>query len=187
MEPVQRLPNWENLTEIQGAVHSVHVDQERGGVVLRFVIKLVSGEKLAVEMRGYEVRGLLEVDDQIVIRGRRLRDRDGVIRPREVWNITNGSTVTVRRAGVLVRFFSSAFALIISVMSGAATTLLVTLFSRFATPPPISSPPERPPGGSPPILPSVAGDTTLLTAAIMLGISVGLLVFYLIFLRSRIR
>ena len=91
MQPVQRLPNWENLTEIQGAVHSVHVDQERGGVVLRFVIKFVSGEKVAVEMRGHEVLGLLEVHDQIVIRGRRLLDRDGVIRPSEVCNLTNGS------------------------------------------------------------------------------------------------
>src|SRR5262245_38893792 len=104
MEPVQRLPTWENMTEVQGTVHSVRVDQERGAVVLRFVIKFVSGEKVAVEMRGYEVRGLVEVDDKIEIRGRRLRERDGVIRPREVRNLTNGSTVTVRRAGVLVRF-----------------------------------------------------------------------------------
>lgn len=186
MEPVQRLPNWENLTEIQGAVHSVHVDQERGGVVLRFVIKFASGEKVAVEMRGYEVRGLLEVHDQIMIRGRRLRDRDGVIRPSEVYNLTNGSIVTVRRAGVLVRFFSFAFGLIISVTSGVAIAVLVKLFSSLATSPPIPSLTEAPPGEAPPAAAMVVEDT-LLIAPIMLGISVGLLVFYLVFLRNRIR
>jgi len=173
------------MTEIQATVHSVHVDQERGGVVLRFVIKFVSGEKVAVEMRGYEVRGLLEVDDRIVIRGRRLRDRDGVIRPSEVCNLTNGSTVTVRRASALLRFFSFVFGLIISLMSGVATSVLVTLFSGLVTTRSMSLPREGPREG-PPVLGSGVTDPPVILA-IILGISVALLVFYLIFLRSRAR
>lgn len=140
--------------------------------MLRFVVES-SNDRIPVEMRGNKVKGVLEVGNEVVIKGRGRRDRDGVIRPREIMNKTTNSLVSVRRKNLLVRFVGFSFSVAVSVVSGVISAIIA---GRFATRTmPVSYPGPGAPSSRESLLP------------IVIGAVAGLLVFYFVYLRPRRR
>ncbi len=161
------------MAEIQGVVQNPRIDQEGGAVVLRCVIQCESGERVPVEMRGRQIRGVLEAGDHVAVSARRLRDRQGIVRPKEVRNLTTNSTVLVYRPGILRRITAFFFSLGVSVATGALTSWLVASLSSQ------SRVPRRPPGSG--------GAENFVFPSVLAGLVVGLVVFYLVYLRPRRR
>jgi hypothetical protein len=165
------------LAEMTGIVLNPRIDQEAGMVVLRCVIQCDSGERVPVEMRGREIRGVLESGDRVALSGKRFRDKQGIARPRELTNLSTNSTVRAYRPGVFRRVIGLLFSLVISVATGALTSLLVTLLTS----------PKRGTGGRiPRIGPSGSADSSgILILSVATGVVVGLVVFYFVYVRRR--
>lgn len=121
------------MTQTQGIVRSVRIDQEGRSSVLRFVVES-SNDRIPVEMRGNKVKGVLEAGNEVVIKGRGRRDRDGVIRPREIMNKTTNSLVSVRRKNLLVRFVGFSFSVAVSVVSGVISAIIAGRFAKRTMP-----------------------------------------------------
>jgi hypothetical protein len=72
--------------------------------VLRFVLRADDGTSAAVEMRGHEIRGLVDDGDRVVlIAGSRGAPANGILTPSRVENLTTGSTVTAWQPSLLKR------------------------------------------------------------------------------------
>jgi hypothetical protein len=133
-------------------------DGERRRVV-RFVLSDADGALLAVEMRGEELRGVLNDGDSVAV-SRASRALDGVFRPSELWNRTTDSRVemwspSLRRR--VVRAVGPADIWKAAVAAGVgAVAGLVPALAREE-----SSGPETP-GPTPPRLPEEAGPSTVL-------------------------
>jgi len=161
----------------EGRVLTVRVDQEKEATVLRLVIE--SGtDRIPVEMRGIALSGVVEVGDQVVIPGAARRGRDGVLRPKAITNETTNSIVRARKRRLFKRFFGFVFSLAISVGTGVLTSIIVGHLVPKSLKPPIQGLPR---GGHPSSgMPSQLDPLTML-----IGLVVGLFVFYLLFLRKR--
>ena len=80
---------------MEGIASRVRRDQEGANTVLRFVVEEQDGTPAAVEMRGHEIRGLLDDGDRVLlVAGPQRAPADGIHRPMQVENLTTGSTVT---------------------------------------------------------------------------------------------
>jgi hypothetical protein len=150
--------------KIQGTVGSVRVDEERHATVLRFVV--TSGEEqIPVEMRGQEIKGVLEVGHEVAIEAPGGRDPDGVLRPKAVENLTTSSSVVVSQTPMR-RLGRSMLNGSVSIAAGAVSTVVATLV--------------MPGGVAPRGVSAVPG-----VIALAIGLAVAVLVFYLLSIRRR--
>lgn len=154
------------MSRLQGVVGSVRVDDEKFATVLRFVV--TSGEDtIPVEMRGLEVRGVLEVGHEVAIETAGGRDADGVLRPRSVENLTTGSRISVSRT-LLKTVGRLVVELGVASVAGVLSTVAATLVME-------AGPQER----------GVSSSST--GVAVAIGLGIGVFVFYLINRRRRSR
>ncbi|MBZ0294842.1 MAG: hypothetical protein K8L99_19935 [Anaerolineae bacterium] len=170
------------MASVQGTVHNTRLEQEGSQVVLRFVLQSANNIRIPVEMRGRKVSGLLDAGDRVEVnvRGRRIRDRDGIARPQLVRNLTTESVVRTQRHRRIVQLFRSTLGFLfssgVSIGSGVLVTLItdslmmrprIATFARSA--PPASS-----------------ASSMLLSVPVLLGIGVGIVLFFLIYLRPHL-
>jgi hypothetical protein len=127
----------ERAGPIEGVVEELHVDHERRGLVVRFLLRENGdgehpGSALTpVEMRGEELLGVL-VDGHRVSLAAAARGSDGTARPVEIWNLTTNAAVGMSRprlASRLVRGLAPAEirTALISALVGAGISIA---FSR---------------------------------------------------------
>jgi hypothetical protein len=164
------------MAELQGVVQNARIDQEGGGVVLRCVVLCENGERVPLEMRGRQIRGVLETGDHVALSGKRLRDRRGIVRPREIRNLTTNSTAFAYSPGIMRRITDFSFSLGVSVATGALTSWIVSVLlpQKHAIPHKQGYP------GS-------GGASQFLLPSVLVGLVVGFFVFYLIYLRPKRR
>jgi hypothetical protein len=172
------------MTQLEGTAQNVRTEQEQADVVLRFVVSTASA-RVPVEMRGAQILGVLNDGDQILVDDR--RDRDGVIRPKTVQNLSTNSIVQMRGPNPLSTFASFLLSVVFSVATGALSTVLVGLIGRGEEGVEIvEMAPEA--GGAYVIEESVAGGNEVMQiVAIVLGVVVAVIVFYLVYVRPRRR
>jgi hypothetical protein len=91
---------------MEGVTSRVRRDQEGAVCVLRFVISAPDGSPVAVEMRGHEIRGVLDDGDRVVVPDFDSADADGIYRPTQVRNCTTASTVTAWRPPLVRRIIA---------------------------------------------------------------------------------
>ncbi len=161
-----------------GIVKTVRVDQEGQATVLRLVVES-RNEDIPVEMRGSEIRGVLEIGDQIVFKGSGKRGRDGVIRPKKLINKTTNSIVEVKSPNIIARFFRFVFSFVFSLISGVLTAGIASII--FPTAQDVITPDSDngfpyPPSG-------VEYDANIIP--LIIGVVVGLIVFYFTFIKRR--
>jgi hypothetical protein len=166
------------MSNIKGSVKTVRIDHEGNTVILRFMMESGGHQKIPVEMRGQQILGVLEIGDEVMIDVARIRDRYGVMRPPQVRNLTTDSVVRVASPGFFSktgRFLSSLAA---SITSGVLTAVLVSLVK-----PPLSTikavPRSSP--GPPGTREALSGNPLPL----ILGLVVGVVVFWLVYRRQR--
>lgn len=171
------------MAEVEGVVEGRRTDQEGSSVVLRFVLACDDGNRIPVEMRGVKILGILDDGDhvQLAVRGRMVRGREGVARPKRISNLSTQSQVHVARRGIVGRAFNLVFALGVSVVSGVIPVAVGLAFKELydgasngdRAPPPFGSP-EPGPAGIPFVL-----------ISLVVGVAVALVVFFLIYWRRR--
>jgi hypothetical protein len=150
--------------KVQGTVGSVRVDEEKHATVLRFVV--ASGEEqIPVEMRGQEIKGVLEVGHEVAIEAPDGRDPDGVLRPKAVENLTTSSRVVVSQT-LMRRLGRFMLDLSVSIAAGVVSTVAATLVM---------------PGG----VEARGVSAVPRVVAVAIGLAVAVLVFYLIAIRRR--
>ncbi len=93
-----------NVRGVDGVAKRVQRDREGAASVLRFVLEGDDGASAAVEMRGNEIRGVLDDGDRVALpTGSGPPGADRVHRPAIVHNQTTGSSVTAWRPSALRR------------------------------------------------------------------------------------
>ena len=116
------------MNQTQGSVQNFRIDQEGSTVVMRFVLEQNDGTLTPIEMRGSRVNGVLADGDNVLVTEQKL-DRDGVLRPNRVQNLTTNSMVQVGRRGLVRRMPGMVFGLIgsatLSIGSGVIITILL--------------------------------------------------------------
>jgi hypothetical protein len=111
------------IIAMKGVVSRVRRDQEGAASVLRFVITAEDGRPAAVEMRGQEIRGVLDDGDLVVLRPESQGPpADGVHRPRAVENRTTGSAVTAWRPSLPQRAAKPLLAALVSAAISSGVT-----------------------------------------------------------------
>ena len=89
---------------MEGTARRVQRAQEGATSILRFLLVSDDGASTAVEMRGSEIRGLLDDGDRVVMDpGSDPPTADGLHRPASVQNRTTGSVVTAWRPPLVKR------------------------------------------------------------------------------------
>lgn len=121
---------------MEGIASRVRRDQEGANTVLRFVVKEQDGTPAAVEMRGHEIRGLLDDGDRVLlVAGPQRAPADGIHRPMRVENLTTGSTVTAWRPSRLERAAKPLpTALLTAAISSGVTFCFAALFTAGERP-----------------------------------------------------
>ena len=177
------------MVQLQGTAQNVRTDQEQSRVVLRFVM-VTDGEQAPVEMRGAQLLGVLNSGDRVLIEGR--RDRDGVIRPQIVRNVSTNSIVQMRGPSPLSAFASFVLSAVFAVFTGALSTVLVGLVGMGAEGGEVAlGVVEMVPGEGGEVIPYIAeeavtgGSVAVQVAAIIVGLVVAAIVFYLVYIRPR--
>jgi hypothetical protein len=173
------------MTQLEGTAQNVRTEQEQANVVLRFVVS-TANERVPVEMRGVQILGVLNDGDQILVEGR--RDRDGVIRPKTVRNLSTNSTVQMRGPNPISTLASFVFSVAFSVFTGALSTVLIGLIGRGEESAEIIAVVPEAGGEAVPYVleESVAGGSEVMQiVAIVIGLVVALIVFYLVYIRPR--
>ena len=172
------------MAETQGTVHNARIEQEGANVVLRFVLQSEAGERIPVEMRGRKVSGVLEDGDRVSlsVRGQAVRGRDGVARPAQISNLTTHSVVRVPRRGCLASLANLLFSLVLSVATGALSTMVVEFIVSGAA------------YGEPEVVPyyyeegpQAVAEEPLLAISLVVGVGVAALIFFLVYVRPRRR
>jgi hypothetical protein len=136
---------------IEGVVEELHVDHERRGLVVRFLVRENGDAEhpvsplTPVEMRGEELLGVL-VDGHHVSLTAAARGSDGTARPVEIWNLTTNAAVGMSRprlARRLVRTLAPAEirTALISALVGAGISIA---FSSGGDNPSAVPPPAEP-------------------------------------------
>jgi hypothetical protein len=174
------------MAEAQGVVSGVRTEREGNDVVLRFVLQTDSGERVPVEMRGHKVLGVLSEADRVRVytSGASLRGRDGVARPTQIADLTTSSVVKVSKTGCLGQVFSFLGSLLLSVLTGALTTLLISILTMGSLP---ASPISEGMGGEGEVPPpaEVVAEPSLLIPLVV-GLTVAAVVFFVVFLLPRL-
>ena len=172
------------MAEIQGTAANVRIEQEDKNVVLRFVLE-AAGERIPVEMRGRKVRGVLDDGNQVrlIVRGGRVRDRDGVAHPARIEILDTRSVVRVQRRGCLGNAVGFVLSLVLSIGTGAISESLVEWMMRGGDEPEIVAYSlEEGPGAA-----AAVADEPILLIPILIGVAVAFVVFYLVYMRPRMR
>jgi hypothetical protein len=133
---------------MEGIATRVRCDQEGANTVLRFVVKGQGGTRAAVEMRGHEIRGVLDDGDRVLLlTGPQPAPGDGIQRPTQVENLTTGSTVTAWRPSRLER---AAKPLPMALLTAAISSGVSFCFAALLTADegPTAAPPGLDDGGS---------------------------------------
>ncbi|GAB4477894.1 MAG: hypothetical protein Kow00124_21590 [Anaerolineae bacterium] len=168
------------MIQVEGIARSVRLEREGGEAVLRFVLEPTgSAERIPVEMRGRRVKGVLTDGDRVNISAGRLRDRDGVARPRVVQNLSTTSVIRVESRGCLHTALSFIGSLVASVLAGWLSTLLVGMLTLQE--PGIIAYSLEEPGA--PIEEAASGAPWLLVVGFVVAAAVFLLLFVLPLLR----
>jgi hypothetical protein len=89
---------------VEGVVNRVTRTLENGKSVLRFVLSEDGGRRAVVELKGNEIRGLLEDGDRVSFASGRT-EQEGVLRPSAVMNSSTGTRVEAWDAPLLQRAF----------------------------------------------------------------------------------
>jgi hypothetical protein len=86
-------------------VRNLRESPEGKGRVLRCVLSTVDGRAYPVEMRGDELRGVIDEGDRVAVALEAVSGRrdDPTLRPREIRNLTTGGVVEMWRADLLHR------------------------------------------------------------------------------------
>jgi hypothetical protein len=117
---------WEDQ-EVKGTAERVRRDQESGKTVLRFVLAKPDGSRVAVEMRGEEIRGVLDEGDPVVFdAGPRDVTIDGVQRPLRLRNESTGSFVVAWQRPWLVRTLKPFSVMLASALISSGVTIFLT-------------------------------------------------------------
>jgi hypothetical protein len=84
---------------MDGIVTKLRVQPEGKELILRFVLERPDGADVAVEMRGEQLRGVLDDGDRVALpdNNRQIAAVDKVARPRELQNLTTESVVYMWR------------------------------------------------------------------------------------------
>src|SRR5215208_326325 len=124
------------LAAMEGIASRVRRDQEGANTVLRFGVKEQDGTPAAVEMRGHEIRGVLDDGDRVLlVAGPQRAPADGIHRPMQVENLTTGSTVTAWRPSRLERAAKPLpTALLTAAISSGVTFCFAALFTADERP-----------------------------------------------------
>jgi len=168
------------MAKVSGTVQGVQTNQEDTNVVLRFKIRSDAGELIPVEMRGRRVCGLLEPGDKVIMNC--VRDRYGVMHPKAVTNLTTRSSVRTKSPGLfgtVIRFLFSAG---VSIATGVLTQMAISSFTKSSNV--VMRRFNAPPGAPVPYSGGTAGSG-MAQVELIFAIAVGLLVFYLMFVRRR--
>jgi hypothetical protein len=113
---------------MEGAATRVKLDQEGSACVLRFVLLADDGAATAVEMRGTEIRGVLDDGDRVLIDPPAAGgDGDGVLRPRRLRNQTTTSLVSVWEPPLYSRIGGKVATLLISTAISTLVTFALGL------------------------------------------------------------
>jgi hypothetical protein len=164
------------MAKVSGKVEIVHTYQEDRDVVLRFKFRSDMGDLIPVEMRGHRLCGLLDPDDQVMMNCK--RDKYGIMHPKVVTNLSTDSVVRMEGPGWFRAVIKFVFSTAVSIATGVFTSIIISSFTKTSkTAPRLYSMPHS---GSP------AGPA-MEPAALVLAVVVGLLVFYLIYIRPRRR
>jgi hypothetical protein len=116
----------------EGTVRRLALADEGRSRVLRFVLETDSGELLAVEMRGDELRGVLGEGDRVRLPGA-AAGADGTSRPRSLANLTTGARVEMRRTHRALRSARALGAQVVAAAVGAIVSASIALgFSLFS-------------------------------------------------------
>jgi hypothetical protein len=114
---------------VEGTVRNLRNTQEGTERVLRCVLVTDDERAFAVEMRGHELRGVINEGDrvnvQLDVAG---RGEDRTLRPRELTNVTTGGLVQLRPLPLLrraVRPFSSVLTAAVSAVVGALVAAVI--------------------------------------------------------------
>ena len=166
------------MSKIKGRVKKVRIDHEGNTVILRFMMESPGRQKVPVEMRGQQILGVLEIGDEVMIDAGHIRDRYGVMRPQQVRNLTNESVVRVATPGFfkkIGRFFSS---LVVSITSSVVTAVLVNMVQS-------SHNVKKAVRKSYPSAPGAPAALSGNPLPLIVGLIVGVVVFWLVYRRQR--
>jgi hypothetical protein len=112
---------------VKGTVERSRRDQEGGSTVLRFVLAQSDGSRVAVEMRGDEIRGVLDDGDRVVVEtGLDAAMVDGVQRPLRLRNESTGSLVVAWQRPWLMRALKPLPTLLTSAVISTGVTIVLT-------------------------------------------------------------
>lgn len=173
------------MAEIEGVARNVRIEQEGNSVVLRFVLE-GEGERVPVEMRGRKVQGVLNSGERVrlIVRGSVVRDRDGVAHPAQINNLDTHSTVRVQRRGCLGNAAGFVLSALLSIGTGALSESLVEWVLRGGEEPELVAFSLEEGPAAPP---EAIADEPLLLIPVLIGVAVAVLIFYLLYLRPRLR
>jgi hypothetical protein len=148
------------MAAIEGRAQSVKAQQEGPDFVLRFVVEREAARFMPVEMRGLILVGVLNDGDHVQFDAE--IDEYGIARPRQVSNLTNGSTVLLVEPDLprRVRRFGGTIA--VPVVSSVLSGLLVFALTLPFTSDPVDEPPR--PTASPTTEPGPGGLPTTTSA-----------------------
>ena len=119
------------MGNLSGTIKSIRVDQEARFSVLRIVMES-GGNRIPVEMRGNIITGVIEQGDNVVIKRYKKRQKDGVIRPKSIINITTNSVVSVKRKNVFMRMMSFIFGTGVSIATAVVSAAVVAIPMMFS-------------------------------------------------------
>jgi len=172
----------------KGSVKSLVVTQEPNAVTMRFVLETPDRGSMPCELRGERINGVINDNDEVELKKGRNRNRSGIVRPVKIFNHTTSSTITVKRRGVLSRFFGLIFSAAASVLIGVLATLIADSYRTERRVISSQSLQERRRDNSPEpssIADSLPFGLDQIPLAVLVGIGSALLVFLLLVSRRR--
>lgn len=170
------------MAEVSGIAQDVRLDEEGKDVVLRFVLHVDGGERIPVEMRGRKVLGVLNSGDRVRLstRGSSIRGQGRVARPTIIHNIDTASEIRVRGEGCVNQAFKFLGSLLMSVVSGLIIAWLSAFCGLVAVNQTVEYSFEEAPEAA-------MSEPTIAIVPILIGLGVAAVVFFLIYIRPRLR
>jgi uncharacterized membrane protein YgcG len=81
---------------VEGVVHKLRVEPDRGATVVRFVLACDDGQHVPVQLRARRLEGFVDEGDRVALEGDEpaaVRGPDGIARPARLRNLTTDSDV----------------------------------------------------------------------------------------------